>query len=310
MTENKFSRTRSTPNKPYICKSKKPIPPPPPYHPYPLTPGGPFNPIARALIEHRLPPVPERPFEKITTRNLIYHVYPRKDDTTWIDNLRQLIWRWPIFNGRRIIAVAQGPDLWSVEHVACRLPNTARILPVDNSPRLREAASFALLLNTVKNASGNQATFYGHTKGTDQNRPENSPHNEAIRAWRNTMYQQLLGFPKKLAAAFEFFAAVGCFKIDYSHIPGYEMISPTGGRLGNWHFAGAFYWFRHDHVFRNPYWTNIPEDPFAAEMWIGHVIESHLAHSVYQHHPPQSHPHPDLYNIATHQKVAKGYQES
>jgi len=308
MPENKFSRTRSTPNKPYICKSKKPIVPPPPYHPYPPAPGMPLNPVARALAQHRLPPIPVPPFEPITTRNLIYHIYPHKQSLTWLNNLLQLRAHWSIFNGRHIIAVAQGQDLWSPEHVASKLPNTCRILPLPNDPRLREAASFPLLLNTIKNASGNQATFFAHTKGADENRPQDSPQREAIIAWRTTMYKELLSRPHQLAKLFESYAAIGCFKIDYSHIPGYEMLSPTGARIGNWHFAGAFFWFRHDAVFRNPAWTNIPDDPYAAEMWIGQVIESHLSHTVYQHHPAQSHPHPDLYDIRTHNNIKPGNQ--
>ncbi|GAH09768.1 unnamed protein product, partial [marine sediment metagenome] len=70
-----------------------------------------------------------------------------------------------------------------------------------------------------------------------------------------------------------------------------------------WHYAGSFFWFRHDCIFRDPHWSAIPDDPYAVEMWLGDFIPSKLAATLYQTWPPTFHPAPDLYNPASHEPL-------
>lgn len=49
-----------------------------------------------------------RPASTITKRNLLYHVTPFASNDIWLRNIRQLVKRIDLFNGRRLIAVATG----------------------------------------------------------------------------------------------------------------------------------------------------------------------------------------------------------
>ena len=97
--------------------------------------------------------------------NLIYHVYPsRKKRAEWQDNLEQLVARWSVFDGAKIVSVVHGGGLVPVEKVARYIPSDARIISPRNDRRFREGVSFRTLLEIVVPYPG--ATFYAHTKGS------------------------------------------------------------------------------------------------------------------------------------------------
>jgi len=298
---NKFTSRRSHPKKPAICISK---PPPKPYE-YPPYPGGEYGHVYDAgqawAAAATLPPIPVPPFEPITVRNLAFHCYPSSSNPAWRQNLDELSRYLQLFNGKRVVAIATGPDLVRPENVQYYLGPDVDYLLIQNDPRLRETASFHVLLHHLRSTAQNEATFYAHSKGASEHHGTNHDKKLAIRFWRNRMYQELLtGWPH-VAAALQTAAAVGCFKIDYSCFPDHVMHSPTGLEWGSWHFAGNFWWIRHDQIFRNPKWSAIADDPYASEMWLGNLIDTHLASSVYQPWNPIGHPVPNLYNAGSHE---------
>lgn len=297
---NKFTNRRRHAKRPPICLTK---PPPKPYQypPYPYSANGrEYDATYPWPATAKLPKVPLPPFKPITIRNLLFHCYPNPKNTAWIQNLHEIRKRWSLFNGRRLIAIATATDLIPPHRIQNFLGSHAEYFISPNHPRLRETASFHDLLSQIRTTNSNEATFYAHSKGASGHYDSNTPKQLAIRLWRNRMYHELLDKWPKIQRHLRTAAAVGCFKIDYSCFPEHVMRSPTGLEWGTWHFAGNFYWLRHDCIFRNPHWSEIADDPYAAEMWLGNLIDSEFAQSAYQPWDPLHHPPPDLYDPNTH----------
>ena len=131
------------------------------------------------------PPIQYAP---ITSRNLIYHIYPRGE---WIEPVREIARHIDAFNGQRIVAIATDPDMMYVKEVRRLVvdalkPTRLFILPNDRD--LRETITFEPLLRAVLNDSPTEATFYAHTKAntTDGNV-------DAATKWRQVMTANLLG---------------------------------------------------------------------------------------------------------------------
>ena len=302
MPSNKFSGRRRSHGTPKICK--KPLPPdlpyPPPYH---YAGGSPLSDSHWAAINSaRLPAIPDPPYHEITLRNLIYHVYPHPRNDSWFSNLDQIRLRTDLFNGKRIVAIATGPHLHKPEIVRNFLGNAFKYFTFPNDPRLRQTASFLELLHRVRSTKSNEATFYAHTKGSSETHPTDENKKLAIQLWRDRMYNELLDSPDLLAAKLRHHPCLGTFKVDYSHTDQPRMLSPTGLFWGDWHYAGTFFWFRHDCIFRNPTWTFIADDMYAAESWLSGLIMADQAPTIYQPWDPLSLPPPDLYDPETHRR--------
>jgi len=253
------------------------------------------------VLRSTLPVIPYPPFDPITVRNLIYHVYPLRKNNEWIRNLQQLRRRLHLFNGKRVVAVATAPNLDHPDFVAAVLGKNVEYLICPNDPRLREVQTFLPLLQAVRSTTNHEATFYAHTKGCSQHHDLNRDTLLAIRYWRNRMYHELLDHYPTIFCALADYAAAGCFKINVSQQTPPLMTSPTGLTSGDWHFAGTYFWFRHDRIFRDPHWSEIGDDPFAAEMWLGKLLDPPEAKSVYQPWPEDNHPHPCLYDPEAHE---------
>ena len=281
---SKFSHRRSVARKPPICIKPKPKPPPPPVSPAPFT-----WPAAGLIPEHARHPVrppPTPPFVPILTRNLIYHVYPQPSNGAWWANLAQLKRRLHLFNGKKIIAVAQGPDLLSTTIVQLALGSSCTYLEIPNDARLRDSATFLPLLRAVKSQDPTEATFYGHTKGASPHLWTDERLCRAIMYWRNTMYHLLLDKWPEVTRALDTHPCVGCFLIDWSSLGPGTMRSPAGFVHGIWHFAGTFFWFRHDCLFGDPRWSAIADDPWANEMYLGGIFSADQAFSMNERGAP------------------------
>ena len=57
---------------------------------------------------------------------------------------------------------------------------------------------------------------------------------------------------------------------------------PSRLRHGTWHFAGTFFWFRHDVIFGNELWREVPGDHYGVEAWLGGFIPIEESFSMYQ----------------------------
>jgi len=236
----------------------------------------------------------DRPVQPITTRNLIYHVYASQANDLWRMNVRQLVRRWHVFNGRKVIAIALGG---MSTHTAAAVraefgePAGVEWLEIPNDVRLREVATFRPLLEAIQSTNANEATFYAHTKG-------NSTADDATGAmrWRNMMYARLLDQVATVMECLRVAPCVGTTKIIWRK--GDRIPYPTQLRHGRWMFAGTFFWFRNDRVFSHPRWRDVPQDRYGAEAWLSGLFADHEGISLCQPWPAHEYPTPNPYTPA------------
>lgn len=223
--------------------------------------------------------------------NLLYHVCPLKSNDVWRANVRQVVRRLRIFNGRKVVAIATGNKLHGVDIVRKAFDDPAiEYLEIPNDRELREVATFLPLLEAVKSDDPEEASFYGHTKG-------NSTRDNALGAemWRNAMYHHLLDHVNVCRDLLLKHPCVGTHKM---HFGDATTPYPSGLRHGAWMFAGTFFWFRHDAVFAHPRWRDVPRDRYGAEAWLSGLFEPDEAATVFQPWPANEHPTPSPYDPA------------
>lgn len=218
----------------------------------------------------------------ISRFNLIYHVFANAANDVWLRNVRQLRRRFGIFNGRKVVAIATGPGLVHPDDVqaAFAWPGVEYLI-VPNDAEVGHAASFPALLAAVRSKDPHEATFYAHTKGA----ANGSQDPKAIEYWRNAMYASLLDDLPKLQEGLREFAAVGACK---SVHPGLRAF-PSPITWANWHFAGSFFWFRHDRIFNDCRHTFVPHDYYGVEAWLGGFLGPQEAGSLLQPRPETDH---------------------
>lgn len=195
-------------------------------------------------------------------KNLIYHVTPFGN---YLWNLDQLAKRIHLFNGVKLIAVAQGnlkdgTPLTPLSEVKQHLPLGVTAFPVENDINLRETASLLPLLERLHDSApgADNITFYAHTKGTSR-QDEHFKMKEAIRLWTEIMYGQLLDNISGVEAHLEKAPCVGCFKRygRFGHFP----------RTSKWHYSGTFFWFRNRDLFLRS-WRDVPRMRYGAEGYL------------------------------------------
>jgi hypothetical protein len=212
-----------------------------------------------------------RPKCRITRRHLIYHVTPFATNDIWLRNVRQLLKRIDLFNGRRVIAVATGPDLVSPHDVRAAFgTHEVEILTRPNSRELRENATFLPLLECVADPDPEAATFYAHAKGVAKDvlclgDPLGS------RYWRNAMYHELLDDWERIAELLVDHATVGTHRRQHLE---QTRIYPDGQSESTWHFAGTFFWFRNLDAFSTTKWRDVWQPTgWGAEAWPGRMFD-------------------------------------
>lgn len=230
----------------------------------------------------------------VDTLNMAYHVCPLKTNDIWRRNVDQLKRRLRIFNGRKLVAVAVGDGLYDASVVSEAFDDDAiEYITVDNDPELREVASFLTLLEQLQSTNINEATFYAHTKGNS------TEHNGlGTEYWRNAMYHHLLDHVHVCRDLLMTHPCVGTTKMRWpadGPIP-----YPTKLSVGNWMFAGTFFWFRHAAVFTRNDWMNVPRDRYGAEAWLSTMFHPDEAATVFQPWPANEFPTIDPYDPRTY----------
>jgi PAS domain-containing protein len=211
-----------------------------------------------------------RPATTIAKRNLLYHVTPFASNDIWLRNIRQLVKRIDLFNGRRVIAVATGEGLASPDEVRAAFgSHEIKIIPHPNSRELRENATFLKLMEQVESTDPNEATFYAHAKGVAKD-IHCSGDPLGSRYWRNAMYHELLDGWGRIAELLEEYPVVGSHRRHHPHHP---TIYPDGQSSSDWHFGGTFFWFRNRDVFATDRWREVWQPTgWGAEAWVGRMF--------------------------------------
>jgi glycosyltransferase involved in cell wall biosynthesis len=189
-------------------------------------------------------------------RHLLYHVYPHaQGGSVWRWNVEQLRRRLSLFNGRRVIGVATGPETEPAAAVRAALVGCGcEFIEVANDPALREVTTFEPLFSAVSGFTGPEhATFYGHAKGITS-----EGWAPGVRRWTEAMLSTCLDHWPAVRALLSTHPLVGSFK-----------------RLGwcfaeepvsDWHYSGSWRWHRNADLFGRD-WRKI------TPAWIG--IEAH-----------------------------------
>jgi hypothetical protein len=199
------------------------------------------------------PPAFPRP--SIERMNLLYHCCPL--GTLWRENVSEL-GRWiNRFTGRRVCAVAHGTGLETDQARAWLERLGCECFEVANDPRLGIAVSFTSLLDRIRSTDEREASFYAHSKGVTR------PAWLGVRLWMAALYRENLGRFAEAIDALRTHAVAGSFRRlgrFPDQLPDYA----------TWHYSGAFFYFRHDCVFRHPLWRDDAEaalDPYYVEYW-------------------------------------------
>ena len=183
-------------------------------------------------------------------RNLIYHVTPlEKPKDVWLWNIEKLKENIHIFNGKRIVAVAQGPGMAPLKEVQRVLPGVT-LLPLPNDLEIRESASLPFLLSMVKSGDPNEVTFYGHTKGVTRT------DDKSVRLWTQMLYHHNLDRLEEVDASLKKSPCTGSFLRQWT-----GKNFPKGS---TWHYQGTFFWFRNKDLFERK-WNVVPKHRYGAE---------------------------------------------
>lgn len=232
--------------------------------------------------------------------NLIYHVCALKSNDHWIENISQLVRRWRVFTQRKVVAVAVGPEMFGIDRVRLHFPDDTEFLEVKNCKRLREVKTFGPLLEAIK-TTDYSVTFYAHTKGNSTADDE-----YGAKLWRNAMYHYLLDHWRSCLDLLQTHPCVGTTKMVW----GKESRSPfpTGLIVGNWMFAGTFFWFRNDLVFGRDDWNVIADDRYGAEAYLSGLFGHREAASVFQPWPVDKWPIGSPYDPNNYFQFAKAFE--
>lgn len=203
-------------------------------------------------------------YPAVGAKHLIYHLLPVAG--RWQGNVDELLKRWPLFTGRKVIAIMTGGafsrgkgqgetdakfTLDPPAMVKAAFPPDAEFIELPNDPKLREVASWGPLVEKVlATADDADAVFYGHAKGvTRAAMPDD---------WTRWMYETCLDYPEKVDSLLGTHPIVGSFK----------KTNPSFSGRSRWHYSGTFFWFRAGDMKGRP-WRNVPKEWWGVEGWAG-----------------------------------------
>lgn len=190
-------------------------------------------------------------------RNLYFFIYPLKP-SVWRHSIQRLLARWTIFNGRKVVAVAEDERTEKADLVKAAFGKSdVEILVVRNNPNLGETVAFIEGLSMVESKNPDEATFYAHAKGQRWD----GKIVDAILRWTDAMFFMNLECPALVDRLLLKYSSMGCFKIGGMH----------GG--GSWHYSGSFYWLRHDALFSKN-WRDIEMSFYGTEGYPGKMFRA------------------------------------
>ena len=192
--------------------------------------------------------------------NLIYHVCPQNNPMLKF-NIDQLGLYWKTFTGQKIINVAAGPGLLTLETVKAMFTEAgctgAEFILSGNDPSRETKMFITKLLPAVKSDSASEATFFAHSKGIT------APDKGECRKWAEYMYRLNLKDPKKVFSVLVSQTFAGIFKV-----------GNCGVHIPSWHYSGTFFWFNHKKLFSLKTWDKIEIGRYGVEAYPGTQVSS------------------------------------
>lgn len=221
----------------------------------------------QAILNHWIPSaVP--PIEPVSldnaVRHLTCHIWPVSGYGAWQWNCDYLLRNAELFNGRRVVSIAIGPDADSPDMVREYIKDfTSDFIIVRNNPKLREVESWIPMLTMLEPyQSENDVTFSCHAKCVRHKHSEESAKagGSTLFRWTRIMYETCCDW-NRVRPLLETHGTVGSFRRYGAH-----MQSKTG--FGPFHFTGSFYWWRNRDAYRRN-WRYVPNLFFGTEAWPG-----------------------------------------
>lgn len=220
--------------------------------------------LLNSIAPADLPPVQPVEFVEPVKRNCTMHIWPVKGHDAWRWNCDQLMKHAELFNGRRIVAIATSREAEEPNAVREHMKDfTDEFIVVKNSRRLREVASWQMMLESLESLEPNEVTFSCHSKCVRHKIDLNDPGSTVVR-WTKAMYDVCLSNWDLVAEALHDKGMAGAFKR-------YGQFTTIGNN--RWHYSGTFYWWRNRDVFQRN-WRRIDKKFFGTESWPGHVFKA------------------------------------
>ncbi len=201
-------------------------------------------------------------------RHLCYHIWPRKNQGTWRRNVEQLLKRIDQFDGVRSIGIvtdAESDTLATVQ-AAFEGHRIDHWVTFSNNADLGQAVTFAPLLQTVSRENG--VTFYGHANGV-----RHASGNHADR-WEEVLYKVSLDNPDQIRTRLESHPITGVIKLP---------VKSADCSRGDFHYLGAFFWFRNEAVFGRRSWHEIHPSGQGVDAWPGNLFSDDECGSLCTH---------------------------
>jgi len=166
-------------------------------------------------------------------RHCLFYVLPAAGNGVWQRNVDQLKARTGLFNGRRVVAVAEGPrpsfaPLDPVSAVADRLGDGWEVVPVQHDPKLREMVAWDALWGRVRDHGPGDVCWFLHAKGVSK--PVNS--GVTVHKWTDAMWTTVCDYGPLVRELLQTYPIVGSFK---------KLGAGFGGSRSAWHYSGTFY---------------------------------------------------------------------
>lgn len=235
--------------------------------PHPVLPAAPMRPAlrrppaalpdlsARTRVALNLQPLVAAP-----KRHLLYHLWPVRG-STWRWNVEQLLRRIDLFNGRRIVAIVSDERTEDIAVVRAAFAGHGVSFIERPNNAQGESDTFPLMLAEMAREHPDDLSFYAHAKGVKY-----EPHwPPAVRRWAEVQYAVALDRWPEVRAHLERHAMTGLLR----RMGRYA----NHGHVGDWHYSGTFFWFRHDAVFRRA-WQDVPRFYGGVEAWPGMLFAS------------------------------------
>lgn len=194
-------------------------------------------------------------------RNLIFHVTPIAN-YKW--NIEQLIKRWPIFTGKKVIAIATDRTFDTPNVVKSLFPKDLDLefIEVKNHPLLRETKSLPVLLERASEFDRSGTLCYFHSKGVTRKE------DPSVMLWTRIIYHYGMDLIEKVDKLLLKFPVVGCCK-RYGKFE-------TFPRGSTWHYSGTIWTARLKDLFERN-WQNVPLIRYGAEAYISLLFKDEEA---------------------------------
>ena len=189
-------------------------------------------------------------------KNLVMHVYPRRDPGHWRRAVRHVRARLSQFDGRRLVSVAVDTSTERAADVCREFGGEVEIRDVFNDGT-QEMVSFPWLLDQVIDDS-DDLTFYCHAKGCTHTT------NPSSHLWCDAMVSACLDYPALVDHVMAKKSICGAFRSRQQ----------VGTSLASFHFAGTFWRVRNRELWARD-WNRMDPEFWGAESYPGIHFQPH-----------------------------------